>query len=165
MDDAGAAESDGTFALMDAALVRLRRLWAGAGRLGLPDGRSVELSGLLVVEACARAVGEGEELTLGGFARFAGVTASTATRLADRAVEAGLVVRRGSAADARRQRLVLTAEGDTVRARALTIRKRWLAEVFADWPDEDADRLAGLLARFADDVARLGGPGGAPPGR
>lgn len=75
--------SDG-LAEIDDALLRLRRLWSTSRHRVVDDvGTAVEISSLIVVEACARGTETGSEVGVGDVARLAGVTASTATRLAD----------------------------------------------------------------------------------
>ena len=136
---------------IDDALLRLRRLWS-ASRSRIVDERGIaaQMSSLLVVEACARGAAAGEEVTVGEVARFADVTASTASRLVDRAEQAGLLRRAPSAETARHTALRLTAEGAALRERALRARLDWLGERVAGWtPGEVAD-LGRLLGRFAD---------------
>ncbi|HZG91417.1 MAG TPA: MarR family winged helix-turn-helix transcriptional regulator [Pseudonocardia sp.] len=142
----------------DDALVRLRRLWSPEHtRLVDHDGRRVEMSSVLVVEVCARAGPDG--LAVGGIAGQLAVEASTASRLVDRAVRAGLVERARSAADARRSVIHLTAAGSTLRESALAFRLAWLGGILADWPAADVATFAGMLGRFADAVAEAGPPG------
>lgn len=151
---------------IDAALVRLRRVWTGPPRLFDHRGQQVELSSVLVVEGCARHAAEGREPTVGGLAEFADVAPSTASRLVDRAVEAGFVARGPSPADARRSVLRLTPAGEALRADAVAFRLQWLRGTLTGWPDDDTAQLAELLTRFADAVVAAGGPGrepGPPP--
>ena len=139
---------------LDGALVRLRRLWSAPRRMLIDDaGQHVEMSSVLVVEACAIGAGRGIEVGINDVAEFADVAPSTASRLVDRAVRAGLVHRTSSAADLRRSALTLTPAGEALRNRAVTTRMAWLATVVDDWNDTDLGTLAGLLQRFADSVA------------
>jgi DNA-binding MarR family transcriptional regulator len=144
---------------VDDALLRMRRLWS-PDRSGVVDdlGTPVEMSSLLVVEACARAAGT--EATIGDVARFADVAHSTASRLVDRAERNGLV-RRLPSARARHTAVALTDQGAALRERALRARTGWLRECLRDWTDADVTRLGELLLRFADAVEH-GHPG--PPG-
>jgi DNA-binding MarR family transcriptional regulator len=138
---------------IDDALLRLRRLWAASRHRVVHDGTTpVELSSLLVVEACARRAASGTEANVSDVAALADVTPSTASRLVDAAERAGLLARRPSARSARQTALVLTAAGAALRARALTARTAWLAEQLADWDTADVTRFGELLQRFADDV-------------
>jgi DNA-binding MarR family transcriptional regulator len=142
----------------DDALVRLRRLWSPErSRVIEADGRRIEMSSVLVVEVCARADGAG--LAVGEVAGELGVEASTASRLVDRAVRAGLVERVRSTADARRSVIGLTAAGRALRARAVGFRLAWLSGVLDDWSDADVATFAALLQRFADAVTDAGEPG------
>jgi DNA-binding MarR family transcriptional regulator len=142
----------------DDALVRLRRLWSPEhARVVDPDGRRVEMSSVLVVEVCARAGDDG--LAVGEIAGQLDVEASTASRLVDRAVRAGLVERGRSAADARRSVIRLTADGRALRTEAFGFRLAWLGGVLDDWSDADVAAFAGFLERFAGAVAEAGPPG------
>lgn len=155
----GTHVQEGALEAVDAALVRLRRLWSAPPHLVDDAGRAVEMSSVLVVEGCARHAAEGREATVGAIAEFADVTHSTASRLVDRAVSAGLVARSPSPSDARRTVLTLTPSGSALRARAVAFRLAWLRSTLADWPAADTGALAELLGRFADAVATHGGPG------
>ena len=148
---------------VDAALLRLRRVWAVPPRVVEHLGRQVELSSVLVVEGCGRHAEAGREPTVGGVAEFADVAPSTASRLVDRAVSAGFVERGPSVQDARRTVLRLTPSGQALRSDAAAFRLHWLRRTLHDWPGEDTAELAALLTRFADAVVAGGGPGEDPP--
>ena len=152
--------------LLDEALVRLRRLWT-ASRAHVVDelGRRVEMSSVLVVEACARAGEATTEVTVCDVAAFLDVEPSTASRMVDRAATAGLVLRAASRVNGRRAALHLTDSGRALRARATAARLGWLGGVLAGWPSEDVHVLGSVLTRFADAVAASPVPaGGALPG-
>lgn len=151
--------------LLDEALVRLRRLWT-ASRASVVDelGRRVEMSSVLVVEACARAGSHATEVTVGDVAAFLDVEPSTASRMVDRAETAGLVRRTASTVDGRRAVLRPTDAGRALRARATAARLGWLGGVVADWRPEDVHTLAAALASFADAVAAAPPPGAAARG-
>ncbi|MEX5717305.1 MarR family winged helix-turn-helix transcriptional regulator [Geodermatophilus maliterrae] len=140
--------------LLDDALVRLRRLWT-ASRAHVTDdlGRRVEMSSVLVVEACARAEADAVEVTVGDVAAFLDVEPSTASRLVERTAAAGLVRRDASTVNGRRAALRLTDAGRALRARATAARLGWLSGVVADWSAADLYLLGSALARFADAVA------------
>ena len=158
--------ADGTaqdaLAGLDDALVRLRRLWSSPRQVIDHDGQPIEMSSILVVEACARGAARGDEVSVGDVAHFADVTASTASRLVDRAVRADLVLRCPSRRDARRSVLELTAAGVALQHRALQARLGWLGSVVHDWEGKDLTSLVSLLARFADDMSMTGPPVHAP---
>lgn len=149
---------DDDLAALDEALVKLRRTWT-ASRAPVVDelGHRVEMSSVLVVEACARAQATGAETTVGDVAAFLDVEPSTASRLVDRAARAGLVRRAASEVDARRSALVLTDAGHALRTWAVAARLGWLGGVVHDWPEQDVRELAEVLGRFADAV------GASPP--
>jgi DNA-binding MarR family transcriptional regulator len=153
--------------VLDDALLRLRRLWSPSRqRLVDDDGVAVEMSSLLVVEACARGAASGREVSVADVASLADVAPSTASRLVDRAASAGLVDRGTSLADPRRTALSLTERGVTLQARAYAARTTWLASQLNEWPTRDVDHLAQLLARFANTLDDNGDtpPRAAPPG-
>ena len=161
-------------AILDDALLRLRRLWSPSRqRLVDDDGMAVEMSSLLVVEACGRGAAVGREVSVADVASLADVVPSTASRLVDRAAGAGLVLGLGDgggALDPRRTALSLTERGAALQARAHTARTTWLAGQLHDWSTLDVDHLAQLLARFANTLdhegdvpPRAASPGGTAP--
>lgn len=138
---------------LDDALVRLRRLWSSPRQTIVDrDGRHIEMSSVLVVEACARGAAGGSQVSVGDVAQFADVDPSTASRLVDRAERAGLVNRSTSVSDARRSTLQLTSAGAALRERSVRARLHWLSTVVSPWSATDLDTLVVLLARFADSV-------------
>lgn len=142
---------------VDDALLRLRRLWAASRHRIVHDGvTAVELSSLLVVEACARRASEGAEANVSDVAELADVAPSTASRLVDAAELAGLLSRRPSVHSARRTALALTPAGAALRERAVAARTGWLSEQLADWDPADVDCFGQLLQRFADQVHGTG---------
>ena len=136
---------------LDDAFLRLRRLWsASRQRIVHTDGGYVEMSTLLVVEACAQAA-QGDRLaSVAGVAVFADVVPSTASRLVDRAVTAGYVQRVLPPDRERRSVLQLTAAGESLHQMSLAARLRWLQQQLDGWPPGAVDDLAYLLTRFAD---------------
>lgn len=139
---------------LDETFLRLRRLWsAQRQRLVNRDGRPIELSSLLVLEACARGVARGRETVIADVAYWADVAPSTASRLVDRAVEAKLVRRRPSAESARHTALDLTETGHAMRQEALDARLSWLVQQFRGWDEADVEALSELLSRFAEQIA------------
>lgn len=142
---------------IDAALMRLRRLWVTPRRradLERDVGEGVPMSQVLVVDAVARAhdADPTAEVTVGTVAEQLSVSESTASRLVDGTVRAGLAERHRSAADARRAVLSLTGAGDAVVERALRYRLAHLDRILDGWPAADRHDFARLLARFADVV-------------
>ncbi len=136
---------------IDDAFLRLRRLWSVSRQRLVDDrGAPVEISSLIVLEACSRGAAQDREVTIADVARLADVVPSTATRLVDRAAAAGWVRRTASEASGRRTALVLTEDGAALRERAVRSRQAWLAEQLAEWDQADTARLGQLLTRFAD---------------
>jgi DNA-binding MarR family transcriptional regulator len=155
---------DDSLRTTDDALVRLRRLWSASHtRPMAAENPPVEMSSVLVVEACARAAARGRQATVGDVADFADVEHSTASRLIDRAARSGLVVRARSRTDARRTDVRLTGAGHALQQEASAFRLTWLARVLADWPAGDVATFAGLLSRFADQVGDTGPWSPQPP--
>ncbi len=113
---------------------------------------------MLVVDAIAR-VGNGDGCSVGDVAEAVTVAHSTASRLVDRAVRAGMVTRTRDAAEARRAVLRLTPAGERLQASATEFRQRQLAEVTSGWSAGDVTVLSTLLQRFASDAQpRLAAP-------
>ena len=138
---------------IDDAFLRLRRLWAASRHRVVDDGvLAVEMSSLLVIEACARQADRGREANVSDVAFLADVAPSTASRLVDVAEAAGLLRRARSAHSARRTALVLTDQGAALRDRAVATRQRWLGEQLADWDPAEVEQFGRLLQRFADQL-------------
>lgn len=142
---------DSTLLALDEALIRLRRLWA-SGTPGLGRaGEEVEMSTVLVVDAVQRLTERKPptEASVAVIANRLDVAPSTASRLVDRAVAAGMVRRTRSAADPRRAPLELTTEGRGLAERATQFRLSYLTDLTTGWSDRDRRRLSQLLGRFA----------------
>lgn len=137
---------------LDAAMMRLRRVWAPAPARApqVPDGTArVDLSTVLVVEACARA-DEDAPTTVADVGVFAGVAPSTASRFVRRAVEAGMVTREQHDGDGRRAAVHLTDAGRALHERARDFRLERLGSVLDDWSDAEVVAFVSLLGRFAE---------------
>ena len=140
---------------IDDAFLRLRRLWSASRHRIEDDGITrVELASLLVVEACARKVAARAEANVSDVAFLADVTSSTATRLVDTAVRAGLLQRERSAYSGRRTALVLTPAGQQLRTRAVDARRAWLSGQLDGWSAAEVEQFGQLLQRFADGLHR-----------
>ena len=136
---------------IDDAFLRLRRLWSASRHRIADDGVTrVELSSLLVVEACARKGAAGAEANVSDVAFLADVTPSTASRLVDTAQRAGLLQRQRSAHSGRRTALVLTPAGEALRTRAVQARRSWLSGQLDDWSPAEVEQFGQLLQRFAN---------------
>lgn len=161
--DPSARPSDGVLADVSLALFHLRRVWtqpdlmkriraqtsAGQG------GRPLQLSNLMVVHAVAKlTAAERAEVTVGAVAEHLEIDPSTASRLVGHAIEAGLVSRRPSPADARRANLELTGAGRRVKRVADRSRRAYLDELMADWTPAERAEFARLLTRFAEAAVR-----------
>jgi DNA-binding MarR family transcriptional regulator len=150
---------DPSVAEIERAAFQLRRLWAKPQLLQRlrercgGGGRPIQLSSLLVIHAIAGA-GNGD-VTVGAVADFLDIDPSTASRLVGHATDAGFVSRTSSPVDARRAQLRLTEAGDRVRALTDELRRRFIAQLIADWPEEDRRTFAHLLGRFAEAAANF----------
>jgi DNA-binding MarR family transcriptional regulator len=150
---------DASVTEIERAAFQLRRLWAKPHLLQRlreqcgQGGRPIQLSSLLVIHAIA---GHGEgEVTVGAVADYLDIDPSTASRLVGHAIDAGFVSRGSSPVDARRARLRLTESGDRVRRLTDEFRRRFIAQLVADWTDDERRVFAGLLGRFASAAANF----------
>ncbi|MBW3606140.1 MAG: winged helix DNA-binding protein [Actinobacteria bacterium] len=90
--------------------------------------------------------------TPGAVAEQLSVNESTASRLVDATVRAGLIDRGRSEHDARRVVLALTEQGRQLCDRALRYRLEYLSDLLDDWSPDDRAAFARLLGRFAEAV-------------
>lgn len=137
---------------LDAALLALRRFADAPARRGgatLAHGSErVEVSTVLVVGVVARR-DTGKDCGIGTVAEELRVAHSTASRLIDRAVRAGMVQRTRSSIDPRRTILALSAAGKQLQSDALAFRTGRLEELMADWTVDEVTTFTRLLERFA----------------
>jgi DNA-binding MarR family transcriptional regulator len=151
--------SDEVLAEIGAALFHLRRVWAKPGmvrklREQAACERPLQMSNLAVVSVVSLLAAEtGGEVTVGGVAERLDVDPSTASRLVGHAIDAGLVLRKPSPADARRADLRLTDTGTRVVEAADRFRRLYLATLMADWTVAECEQFARLLTRFTEAVA------------
>jgi DNA-binding MarR family transcriptional regulator len=146
--------------LIDSALLGLRHLWSMPAERPASLG-GVEMSTVWVVEALDRA-GSSEGLSVAELAEALDVAHSTASRLIDRALDAGMVTRERSLRDARRAMVTLTPGGRELANESRSFRMGYLAQLTATWTPEEQGNFAALLARFAD-AARSHPPVAAGP--
>lgn len=140
---------------LDSALLGLRRFVSP--ELARPRishaGGDIELSTMLVVDAIARSAPG--EVSVRLVADLLQVAPSTASRLVERAVQAGMVAGGTSEHDPRRRVLHLTSDGRRLQRAALRHRTQRLASATADWSRDDLAQFADLLDRFARTVHPL----------
>lgn len=151
--------------VIDGALIALRRFWTAQERptvLRRDVGKGVELSTVFVADAIDRAGRADGSATLAQVADCLDIASSTASRLVDRAVAAGMV-RRTQHEDRRRRPVALTEAGQALVADSTVFRTQHLAQVMGPWPDRDVERYARLLSRFAEDSRRVGATPSAHP--
>lgn len=150
-------------ARLDDALIRLRRLWQTPPPhvlLEHDNDTRVELSTVLVTDAIHRAHVADPPAVVGvaDVGRRLDVAASTASRLVDRAVTAGMIGRGTDPADSRRAILTVTPAGAALLTRAMHFRCGYLKRVLTGWTPTDIHTLAQLLDRFAGAVHDTGMP-------
>ncbi len=93
--------------------------------------------------------------TVGDLAEALMIDASTASRMAERAVAAGLLEREICASDRRKVRLSLTDEGRAVVDVVTRERRALLAEITATWEPHEVTALIGLFERLNAGFAQL----------
>lgn len=152
--------SDPVLSEIGTALFQLRRLWAKPDMMRKvreqTGSQPLQASNLMVVHAIAFMAAEsGLEVTVGAVAERLEIDPSTASRLVGHAIDAGLVSRRPSPVDARRANLQLTDAGERVKQVAHKFRMAYMAELMADWSDEERTEFAHLLHRFTEAIARV----------
>jgi DNA-binding MarR family transcriptional regulator len=135
---------------LDAAIARLRRMWESPrSRRRFLARLGEDVDPALIRTLRAIEVADDPEPGVRDVAEVLGVDTSTASRLVDSAVSAGLAVRTTSTRDRRRARLALSDEGRALRRRTLEVRTALLAERTAGWAPEEVATLATLLDRLA----------------
>ena len=87
-------------------------------------------------------------------AACAGVDVSVASRQLAALERSGHVERRPDPHDGRAGLMRLSREGARALAAARGLRAEWAATALADWDEDDARLLSGLLERLATDLAR-----------
>jgi DNA-binding MarR family transcriptional regulator len=77
------------------------------------------------------------------------VSPSNASRICDRLIKAGMIDRRDDPTDRRNLVLTLTKAGQTLIDRVIAHRRNAIRRILRKIPDEQRDRLAGVLDDFA----------------
>ena len=75
---------------------------------------------------------------------------STVSRQIAKLTELGLVDRTPDPRDARARLLAPTPQGYDLLARIAKVRRGWIEDHFADWPDNDRDTLIRLMTRLME---------------
>lgn len=164
---------DASVAEIERAAFQLRRLWARPDLLQRlrercgPGGRPIQLSSLMVIHAITGDRAERGDVTVGAVADHLDIDPSTASRLVGHAIDAGFVSRSPSPVDARRAHLRLTESGERIRELTDELRRRFIAQLMADWSERDRREFARLFGRFAEAAANFTmesvAPGPEPP--
>ncbi|MCO6010884.1 MarR family winged helix-turn-helix transcriptional regulator [Actinoallomurus purpureus] len=149
---------DPSVAEIEQAAFQLRRLWAKPQLLRrlreeCEQGQGIQLSNLMVIYAIVRQGEDQGDVTVGAVAELLDVDPSTASRLVGHAIDAGFVSRHASPVDARRAHLQLTDAGRSIKLMADEFRRRFIAQLVADWSPDERAQFARLLRRFSDAAA------------
>jgi DNA-binding MarR family transcriptional regulator len=140
---AGAALDDKTLDELDRALLALRRFLQVPR--SVPEGQQhVEVSTVLVLDAVVAR----DAISIADVAECLEVKHSTASRLVQRAVEAGMV-RRSPSDDPRRASLTPTPAGFALDQRAREFRRQLLRERLVDWTPIEVEAFGLALSRFS----------------
>ncbi|MCF6744398.1 MarR family transcriptional regulator [Blastococcus sp. KM273128] len=92
------------------------------------------------------------DLRCSALAAHAGVDGSVASRQLATLERAGYVERHPDPRDGRAALFRLTGRGADALATSRALRSAWARTALADWDDDDARRLAGLLERLVADI-------------
>lgn len=153
-------------------LEALERALEGLFRIGGNrrfDARQAAAVGAVVTRAgyaALRCLSDRGTLTLREVAEACAMDGATASRQLAGLVDEGLVERRTAPSDGRSIELTLTPRGREVYERIVRYRLAHLASAVSDWSGEDRDRLAELVHRLTDGLARTPPPrstDGPPP--
>jgi DNA-binding MarR family transcriptional regulator len=138
---------EGAFALMarKSGLPRIHERMAAAARTSL-DPSSFKL---------LRHLGEAGPIRASDLAASACLDLSTVSRQVAGLESLGLVERRRDPLDGRASLLLLSARGRAASSRLSEARRAMFGEMVTDWPEEDVERFAELLTRFARAMADL----------
>lgn len=143
---------------LDEVLVAVQRVPRRPGYRARILG-SVEIPGGLgtfrVLRAVERLAAAGSGASVGDVAEVLVVDPSTASRVVERCVAAGLLDRSADAQDRRRSVLALTPAGASILTAVTGNRRALLAELVDGWPDGDVTRLVELLTALLHGLDRL----------
>lgn len=121
------------------------------GRLAIQKvAPELDISHLDVLDVVRRASLTETETTVGTVAEMMRVDPSRASRVVAELVERGVLRRDVSQADARRSIVMLTPRGAELLTEVRAVKLTAIADIVADWPEEDAERFAELFERFMD---------------
>ncbi|MCW4353668.1 MarR family transcriptional regulator [Hoyosella sp. YIM 151337] len=145
--------SDATLSLLDEQVLRLFRALRRPGfRSRVLDGVP-EIPGvgdLRILRSVERHEAQGVSPSIGLVAAELEVEQSTASRAVNAVIARGLLTKTTCVNDQRRTRLHLTDEGVSALRKATRNRSALLAEITADWTDEECRTLSALLARLLE---------------
>ena len=159
MAEEEADDPAGILPRIDAALIRMRRLWLRPDtklQLQRDLGAPVEMSSVLVVhEVAAGPRTGGTDVSVGLVAARLDVDESTASRLVKAAESAGFVDRSTSVVDNRRSALALTTSGRRLLEAAAAYRLAYLRRLLEGWEAQELADFARQLSRFSDAIAAV----------
>ncbi|KQV35625.1 MULTISPECIES: MarR family winged helix-turn-helix transcriptional regulator [unclassified Rhizobium] len=132
------------------ALTRMRMLIGRRviARLALDSvAPGLEISHVDVLDVVRRA-GEGQEVTVGMVAEKLRIDPSRASRIVAEMVSREVLRREASQADARRIVLVMTEMGGRLVAEMHSVKQAIIAEIVADWSEDEIATFSHLFDRF-----------------
>ncbi len=132
------------------ALTRMRILIGRRviARLALDSvAPELEVSHVDVLDVVRRA-GADQEVTVGTVAEKLRIDPSRASRIVAEMVARGVLRREASQADARRIVLVMTEMGGRLVSKMQQVKQAIIAEIVADWPEEEIAAFSYLFDRF-----------------
>ena len=132
------------------ALTRMRMLIGRRviARLALDSvAPGLEISHVDVLDVVRRA-GQGREVTVGMVAEKLRIDPSRASRIVAEMVSREVLRREASQADARRIVLVMTEMGERLVAEMHSVKQAIIAEIVADWPEDEIASFSHLFERF-----------------
>lgn len=120
--------------------------------LSAKQGRGIELSHILVVQAAEARQQDEQEVTIGGIADYLEVDPSTASRLVASARRAGYLTLQRSSTDGRATNLALTPSGVKLASDAREFQRSMFETVIEGWTAEEKTVFIPLFLKFVDNV-------------
>ena len=120
--------------------------------LDVEQGRGLELSHILVVQAVQARQAMTQEATIGSIAAEMELDPSTASRLVAVTQRAGYVTRKASTADGRVAQVELTAAGEKLAAAAQDFQRQTFEAIMGAWSADERATFIPLFVKFVEDV-------------
>jgi len=146
--DVGPVAPDAGLDRLDETLVELRRVLLRPGYRRAVLGDLAGTVGLATIRLLRTVQRAAEPPSIGEVAEVLAIDPSTASRLVERAAEAGLLERRACADDRRRARLHLCPAGTQLLATVTARRRAVLTAAVDGWDHDDLTTLQALIDRL-----------------